>query len=312
MVHLKRISFKDVGLRYAIGSCDKPVAYVKPKENLLLEIEDACSGQIKKRGDHRNWKTIPYGNPVVGPIYIEGAEKGSTISISIKEIRPTTGKGVTYFPDDGYVTGPSALRFMKVNLPNEPKIFEIRNGLVYFDRIGIPYQPMIGTIGVAPYREKESVSTSVAGRHGGNMDLPEIAPGSKIFLPVNHSGALLYLGDAHAVQGDGEISGNAVEMPAEVKIEVDIINEESIKWPRVETEMEIASVGTAGAYSSLQDAIRTAFMELAIWMEEKHGFNRFEALMLCSQVGRLRLGNLWTVAAKIEKKYLNSNAHRNE
>ncbi|MFQ6095115.1 MAG: acetamidase/formamidase family protein [Candidatus Bathyarchaeia archaeon] len=305
---MKSVSFSDVGLKYVLSPYDEPIVHVKPGEVLLLEVEDASSGQIRNRGDSRDRSKIPFGNPVVGPIYIEGAEKGSTISVSIDEIKPTIGQGATYFSEfnEVYVAGTPILRFMGVSFPREPRICKMKDGQIYFsDDIVIPYQPMIGTIGVAPYPEEESFSSGVLpGRHGGNMDLPDIGPGSTVFLPVFHKGALLYVGDAHAVQGDGEISGTAVEMPAEVKIKMDLLEGEPINWPRIETGSEVMCVETTRGGRSLEDAIRTAFLDLITWMEEKHGLNRFEGLMLCSQVGKIRIGNLWTVAAKIEKKYL--------
>jgi len=307
---LKRISFKDVGLKYVLSPYDEPVVHVKPGQNLVLEVEDATSGQIRKRGDRRDRRKIPFGNPVVGPIYIEGAEKESTISISINEIKPTIGQGATYFSEfnEVYVAGTPIFKFMGISFPREPKICQIKDGQIDFsDRIVIPYQPMIGTIGVAPHLEEESISSGVLpGRHGGNMDLPDVAPKSTVFLPVFHEGALLYVGDAHAVQGEGEISGTALEMPAEVEIKVDLLEGKPINWPRIETESAVMYVATTSGGRSLEDAIRTAFMELITWVEENYGLNRFDGLMLCSQVGKVRIGNLWTAATKIEKKYLNA------
>ena len=237
---MKSLSFRDLGLKYTLGPYDEPVVRVKPGETLIIEVEDASSGQIRKKGDRRDRTKAPYGNPVVGPIYIEGAEKGSTISISINEIKPTNGQGATYFSEfnETYVSGTPILRFMGISFPREPKICKIKDGQIHFsENIVIPYRPMIGTIGVAPHLEEESVSSGVLpGRHGGNMDLPDVGPGSTVFLPVFHKGALLYVGDAHAVQGDGEISGTAIEMPAEVKIRVDLLREETINLPRIETE----------------------------------------------------------------------------
>ena len=95
-------------------------------------------------------------------------------------------------------------------------------------------------------------------------------------------------------------------MPAEVNITVDLVKGESINWPRIETENEVMSVATTSAGRSLEDAIRTAFLDLITWMEKKYGLNRFDGLMLCSQIGKIRIGNLWTIAAKIERKYLNA------
>ncbi len=307
---MKRISFKDVGLRYTLSPYDEPVIHVKPGETLFIEAEDACSGQIRKESDYRDRNKIPFGNPVVGPIYIEGAEEGNTLSVSIGEIKPTTGQGVTYFSEfnENYITGPPIFKFIEANLPRKPRICKIEDGTVHFsDKIVIPYKPMIGTIGVAPHPESESVSSGVLpGRHGGNMDLPDVAPGSTIFLPVFHEGGLLYLGDVHAVQGEGEISGTAIEMPAEVKITVNLLKEESINWPRIETEEEVMFVATTSAGKGLEDAIRTAYFELIIWMKEKYGLNQFDGLMLCSQIGEIKIGNLWTVAAKIKRRYLDA------
>ena len=303
---MKRISFKDAGLKYTLSPYDEPVIRVKPKETLVVEVEDAPSGQIRKEGDFRDRSKIPFGNPLVGPIYIEGAEKGGTVSISIRDIKPTIGQGATYLSEfnQRYLTDVPVLRFLNDRLPRRTKICKIKDGLVYFDSITIPYRPMIGTLGVAPHPQTESISSSVMpGQHGGNMDISDICPGSTVFLPVFHKGGLLYIGDAHAVQGDGEISGTAVEMPAELTIKVDLKNE-NINWPRIETNHEIMTVVTTSAARSFEDAIRTAFLELVMWMERKNGMDRLDGLMLCSQVGRIRVGNLWAVAAAIDKKYL--------
>jgi len=306
---LRRISFRDAGLKYALSPFDSPIVHVDPGETLLIEVEDASSGQIRKRTDKRDRRSVPFGNPVVGPIYVEGAEKGSSVSISIIEITPSIGQGITYFSEfnEEYVAGVPILRFLEKKFPREPKICKIENERVYFsDELALPYKPMVGTIGVAPHPEEEAFSSGVLpGRHGGNMDLPEVCPASTIFLPVFHEGALIYIGDVHAVQGDGEISGTAIEMPAEVKIRVDL-KDESLRWPMIENEDEVMFVATTSNGISLEDAIRTAFLELAIWIESKFGLNRFDALMLCSQIGKIRIGNLWTAAAKIEKKYLDS------
>ena len=95
-------------------------------------------------------------------------------------------------------------------------------------------------------------------------------------------------------------------MPAEVKIKTGLPNGESTRWPRIENQNEVMSVATTSASRTLEDAIRTAFLELAIWIEENHKLSRFDALMLCSQVGKIRIGNLWTVAARIERRYLDA------
>ena len=301
---MKRVSFRDVGLKYVLSPYEKPVAYLRPRETIVLETEDACSGQLRAEGDRRDHGKVPFSNPVVGPIYIEGAEKGGAIAVSIGEIKPTTGQGVTYLSRN-YLVGYPIRRFIDMDLAEASRVCEIRGGLIHFSKgITIPYRPMVGTIGVAPHPEKEGMSSQVLpSRHGGNMDLPEVSPGSTVYLPVYHKGGLLYVGDVHAAQGDGEICGTGIEIPAEVHITVDVVRE-SLTWPRIETPSEVMSVVTTGAMRTLQDAIRAAFLDLALWMEREYGLDRVEGLMLCSQVGRVRIGNLWTAAAKIEKSVL--------
>ncbi|MEM2073130.1 MAG: acetamidase/formamidase family protein [Nitrososphaeria archaeon] len=303
---MKKISFKDVGLKYTLSPYDKPVLHVKPKEKIVVEVEDASSGQIRKQDDLRDRSKVPFGNPIVGPIHVEGAQPGKCLVVKILDIRPTIGQGATYFSEfnERYLTDVPVLKFMGSRLPLKTKICKIEGGNVYFDKLVLPYKPMVGTVGVAPYPEAEGISSGVLpGRHGGNMDLSDICPGASVFLPIFHDGGLLYIGDAHAIQGDGEISGTAVEMPAEIEIEVDLVDEK-LDWPRIENDNEIMCVATTGQGRSFEDAVRLAFLELVLLIEKRFGINRFDGLMLCSQIGRIRVGNLWTVAAKVEKKYL--------
>lgn len=301
-----RISFKDIGLRYSLSPYEKPVTYVKPGETIVIEVEDASSGQIRKPCDLRDRGKAPFGNPLVGPIYVEGAEPGGSIVVAIKDIKPTIGQGAIYSSEfnEKYLTEVPILSFIGGSFPRKTRICVIKDGAVFFGGLKIPYRPMIGTIGTAPHPEVESTSSCMLpGRHGGNMDLPDICPGSRVVLPVFHDGALLYVGDAHAAQGDGEIFGTAVEMPAEIVLEIEN-SEESVEWPRVESEEEIMCIATTSAGRSFEDAVRIAFMNLASWIENRCDMNRLDALMLCSVVGKIRVGNLWTVAAKIEKRYL--------
>jgi acetamidase/formamidase len=308
VIELKRVSFKDTGLKYTLSPFDKPVVVVRPKESLVVDVEDAASGRLRNDGDYRDRGANPYGNPVVGPIYVEGVEVGDALSVRIGEIMPTIGRGVTYLSEfnEGYVAGTPIIKFLEVKFPRKPRICRIDAGWVHFSpAIKLPYRPMVGTIGVAPRPEEESLSSSVLpGNHGGNLDLPDIRPTSTVFLPVFYQGALLYLGDVHATQGDGEISGTAVEMPAEIQITVDVLKAQSITSPRIETQREIMCVATTSKIGALETAVRTAFLELITWMEADYGINRFDGLMLCSQIARIRIGNLWTVAAAIEKQYL--------
>ena len=177
------------------------------------------------------------------------------------------------------------------------------DGIRWNDGLVLPYRPFIGTIGTAPLIF--SVDTLTPGNHGGNMDLPDIAPGATVYLPVRKDGAYLYLGDCHAIQGDGELCGVAVEFSTTTTIVIDLVKGWSIDWPLVENADFIMATGSV---RPLEDAVRIAYDNLIAWMVGKYGFDKWDAYFLLTQVGRVRVGNVvdpnFTAGAGILKKYL--------
>ena len=162
---------------------------------------------------------------------------------------------------------------------------------------------MIGTISTAD--PMESYLSWLPGPHGGNMDLGQITIGATVYLPVRVDGALLHLGDVHAVQGDGELSGAAVEMPARTQLKIDVIRNKAIEWPRLEDDSTLYAVAATQAGRSLEDAMRMAFMNLILWLETDYSIDRWLAFGLLTLVSQVRIGNFWTVAVGVLKKYLN-------
>lgn len=305
---MKRLTLEKQGrLNYTISRFNKPTLQIYPGETIVVETEDAWTGQVRKEGDRRDYSTMPYGNPQSGPIYVRGAEEGDSLAVRIDDIQPTIGQGCTRTPSYwwymGSVESRALNKFLNPSLPENIRICPIRDGKVYFsDKYVLPYQPFIGTIGTAP--ALESISSGYLGNHGGNMDLPDVCVGNTIYLPVYVEGALLHLGDVHAIQGDGEITGNGVEMPSECTLTIELLKEKTIPSPRIESPEHIMAVACSGVGRSLQDAVRLAYIQLVFWMEEDFGFDRSDAFQLCAQAGRLRLGNLWAAAAKFPKEYL--------
>jgi acetamidase/formamidase len=177
------------------------------------------------------------------------------------------------------------------------------DGVYWSKRVTLPYRPHIGTLSCSP--EIDSINTLTPDAHGGNMDLPDMGPGSITYLPVRTAGARLFIGDAHACQGDGEVCGTAVEYPSTTTIQVDVIKGWNLEWPRLENESRIMCIGSA---RPLEDAARIAYKDLVLWMEAEYGYDRCDAYMMLSQCGIVRLGNFvdpkYTVGAGIEKKYL--------
>jgi acetamidase/formamidase len=287
------------------GPLNKPVATVKPGEVVEVETWDCFANVVKPTQTLKDVleRGIPlYDNPVTGPIHVEGAEPGDALAIEIIDISIPDMGVTTVVPGFGGLEG-----WLQVS-PPLTKFSRIKDGKVIYTlnderEIEIPVKPFIGTIGVSP--ASEAISTITPGKHGGNMDAPDICPGNRLYLPVAVKGALLGLGDVHAVQGDGEICGTAIEIPSIVTMRIDLIKNKRIDWPRIESPDEIMTVCSA---RPLDDAVRLAFLELIKWLEEEYGFERYDAYMFLSVSARVRLAQivdpLFTVVAKVSKTLL--------
>jgi amidase len=241
-------------------------------------------------------------NPVTGPIFVEGAEPGDTLVVEIRNIELPERGATAILPGFGALEGWLRL------LDSKSKIIRIRDGKILYvtdgeETIEIEAAPFIGTIGVSP--ESEAITTLSPGRHGGNMDCSDVRPGNRLMLPVFRPGALFGLGDVHAVQGDGEVCGVAVEVPAVVTLRFGLEKGRKIAWPRIESADEIMTVCSA---RPLEDAARLAFMELVHWMVSDYGWERMDAYMFLSLAARARIAQivdpLYTVVAKLNKGYL--------
>ncbi len=292
---------------FTYGPYAAPKLTIDPGDTISVETQDAFGGAIKSESDKPTEKTNhPYLNPQSGPIFVNGAKKGDCLAVHIKavETRGPNPAGTTcLIPEFGGLVGTAATATLNAPLPERVKKVVIDEKGVHWDGLVLPYEPFIGTIGVSP--EIEAISSLQPDYHGGNMDLPDVRPGAVIYLPVHVDGALLYVGDCHATQGDGELTGVAMEQAATVTLTVDLIRNWSFAWPRLETEDFIMTIGSA---RPMEDAARIAYRELTRWMAADYGFEELDAYMLLGQVGRVRLGNMvdpkYTMGASILKKYL--------
>ncbi|MFO0947823.1 MAG: acetamidase/formamidase family protein [Planctomycetota bacterium] len=284
-------------LYYEFSRHNPPRITVAPGETIVVESEDAFSGQIRTNEDRRDKTKKPLGNPQTGPIYVEGAEPGDCLAVHILDIRPAIGQCATRTSDPRWLS-----QWLGNECPHGTHVCPIRDGFVeWSDTIRIPYAPMLGCMGTAPAAGVPT--TGPAGPHGGNMDIVEVCPGSTIHLPVFISGAFLYLGDAHAAMGHGELSASGLEMPAESTIRIDLIRGKKIPGPRIETEREIMTVATG---CPMELAVAEGFAQLILWMEQEHSWDRWRAYDLLTHVARISVGyyGIGTVAVKIEKRYL--------
>jgi len=293
---------------YTIGPYTDPVLSIKPGDRVVVETRDAFEGAVKTERDlPSKVLTMPFVNPQNGPIMVEGAEKGDVIAVHIESMAPRgpNPRGTcAMIPFFGALSATSMTAMLHDALPELVRKIDVdEQGVYWSKRVTLPYRPHIGTLSCSP--EIDSINTLTPDAHGGNMDLPDMGPGSITYLPVRSAGGRLFIGDAHACQGDGEVCGTAVEYPSTTTIEVDLIKGWALQWPRLENEQIVMCIGSA---RPLEDAARIAYADLVLWMEAEYGFDRWDAYMMLSQCGKVRLGNFvdpkYTVGAGIEKKYL--------
>ena len=293
---------------YVIGPYAEPVLRVRPGDTVVVETQDAFGGLIESEDTRpSDVLTMPFVNPQSGPIFVAGAEKGDALAVTIRSIEPRgpQPRGTTCLvPFFGGLTSTDRTVTLQDPLPEIVRKTQVTgDGVVWREGLMLPYAPFIGTIATSP--QVEAIGALTPDKHGGNMDLPDVAPGCTLYLPVQASGALLYLGDGHAIQGDGEVCGVAVEIATTTTLEVDLVKGRSLAWPRLENDAFVMSIGSA---RPLEDAARIAYGDLVEWMVADYGFDRWEAYMLLSQVGKVRLGNMvdpnYTVGASIAKGYL--------
>jgi amidase len=250
------------------SAANKPVLTVFPGDTIHTTTVDA--GGTDEKGVTR----VLGGNPETGPFYIETAAPGDILVVHLTRLRLNRDWAIS---DDGIVDrgvdSDLAVK-MKDGFKNVRWHLDMQRGVATSEKPGehlahytVPLRPMLGCVAVAPNSTQAPPGTGDSGRWGGNMDFNEIVEGATLYLPVNVPGALLYVGDGHAAQGDGELNGNALETSMDVEFTVDVMAHKPIRDPRVESSTHIMAMGLAG---SLDDAFRAATANMAQWLGDEY------------------------------------------
>lgn len=289
---------------HTLSPAHAPVAAVDPGTRLRIETELNIGDVLHNVGDafDPSMLKLPYVNGATGPVAIRGATPEHALICRIEEIELVPPGFTALIPGIGAF--PDWIRRKEFGV--QSRVVDVQDGHVLWDRgLRIPIQPMVGVIGTAPLID--AVSTMDNGPHGGNLDVQEFAPGTTVYLPVNVEGALMFLGDCHAVQGDGELCGcGAIEIRTYTIVQVDLTTKpQQMQWPRFETAAHIGAVACA---RPLEDAFRLSVEELIRWMVESYGFSHADALLLLGQVAEARCAQVvnpkYTYVTKIAKRYL--------
>jgi amidase len=290
---------RELARKYAFDWRDEPLLQVQPGEVFEIETWDASTGYFKSPANKAIPalrpgfdRSPPQANPIGGPVHVAGAERGDTLAVTIESITVADYSWIAVGPRRGPL-GESS-RWPELSRDYTTKVFRhapgpsgsTRDGTLHFsDKIAWPITPFVGTLGVAPDRE---VCTSLDGQGewGGNLDIRDVAPGNRILLPVFHPGALFYLGDVHASQGDTEFSGTAAETCATVRLRLEVLKNQRVPWMRIEKPAALVAVHAA---RPLEVAVETATILLMEWLIADHGLTPTDAYCLVSTCPDFRI-----------------------
>ena len=271
-------------LYYETSPANPPTLWVEPGEvfEVLTQFGRGPDLSVVPTDLREEWSRyhsyeVERGNPSSGAIWVRGAEPGLAIEVAIEamELAPV---GYTAFLGDNLLFPRTPLTTSDLS---SARVVRIQDEQVIWDeRLAIPARPMVGMVGVAPAHEAQS--NLRVGEWGGNMDVQEVGPGARVRLAVNVPGALLHIGDVHALQGDGEIGGSAIETSALIRLRVELMERPGeMTWPRIVTPERILTVASG---RPAERAFRIAASELIQWVHADYGLEPEEALLLLSQV----------------------------
>ncbi len=259
---------------YAMSARNDPVLRISAGDSFCLEVEDCYSGNLQSPQDRftkEMWDTV---NPATGPVFVEGAKPGDILRVDIERIETRDYAVMCVEKGSGalgaYIEG------------IETSIYPIRGQSLFLNEgFSVPLKPMIGVIGTAP--KGEAILNGTPGEHGGNMDCKEITAGSTVYLPVNVEGALLSVGDLHAVMGDGEVCICGAEVSGEVIMGTEAVRSR-IPTPCVETESDVHFIGSA---PTLDECERIVLEKTLSYLTSGLDLKPNEAARIMSLIGNL-------------------------
>jgi acetamidase/formamidase len=265
----------------------KPVLTVSPGDTIHTTTVDA--GGTDENGITR----VLGGNPETGPFYIETAAPGDTLVVHLTRVHLNRDWAMS----DDFIVGRALDSDLAVKMKDGGKSIrwhlDVQRGVAtpekpseHLARYTVPLKPMLGCIGVARGSASAPPGAGDSGNWGGNMDFNEIVEGATVYLPVSVPGALLYVGDGHAVQGDGELTGNALETSMDVEFTVDVIPGKRVPGPRIESATHVMAMGLDG---SIDEAFRDATSNMAAWLADDYKLTPSEVAQLLGTAAEYKI-----------------------
>ncbi|QNE15929.1 acetamidase/formamidase family protein [Pseudarthrobacter sp. NBSH8] len=268
----------------------EPVLTVNQGEHFWLDARSLLTGGLfEETGEYEKLSI-----PVTGPVAVRGVNPGDALRVDIHEIRIADRGAMVTMPGRGGFTG---------GLGRAGHVLEIVDSQVVFDHgITIPVRPMVGKVGVAPLGAGPNSST--VGIHGGNMDCKDVTAGSAVVLPAQVPGAMLYAGDLHAAQGDGECSLTAVEVEGSVRLSCTVVPGSAVSDAGAVVRRPVVlsggSVITIGDGDTLDEAARLALDDMLELLQTDRNWSREKTAMLLSAAADVSVSQL--VNARVSAK----------
>lgn len=294
-----------------------PAAVIQSGDTVHLETEDANCSLILEETDiwpefSKIYETAGGCNPVTGPVYVEGAREGDSLAVDILKVVPgflrgggytSIQSGVGALEDiNGTIQQPLEAKTRILKIENDQIIYKLDNNEEY---IKIPVSPFVGTIGVAPKDDRRS-SFYKGQEWCGNVDCPDVRAGTRVLLPVHVEGALFSAGDVHGCQGDGEVTGCALECQGIIEARITVIPRELstyLSWPQVDSPEWIGVISIANR-GRLSTAMTNGYVELAKRMEQEYGIPLCDGYMILNLAGKVRIGNSGSCVCRIDRSIL--------
>ena len=273
-----------------------PVETVAPGSTVFFECNDSSAGQLTPDSTVEDVATLDFGkiNPVTGPIFIDGAQPGDAVKVTIRQFEPSGFGWTANIPGFGLL----ADQFTEAALHIWKYDADAMTPSLYGPGGKVPLKPFAGTIGLAP-AEPGLHSIVPPRRMGGNMDIRDLSVGAELYLPVEVEGALFSIGDTHAAQGDGEVCGTAIESPMNVTVTLDLVKDAKLEMPRFTTPGPVTRhldekgyEVTTGIGEDLFTGARVALSQMVELLAGRYNMTPVEAYMLCSVCGDLRISEI--------------------
>jgi amidase len=287
----------------------------QPAPVLRIKLRDTIHTRSVDAGglDHTGTRVTERGNPLTGPFYVEGAEPGDILAVTLTTISLNRNFATTLntlvpkmLPKSTAMKTWRSAKLLRWKLDLENMVGSPMDTSLHLQNLSVPLHPFLGCVGVAPEGTKQ-ISSGASGEYGGNLDFSFITSGATVYLPVYHSGGLLYLGDGHAVQGDGELNGDALETSMNFSFTVHAVK-------KVDFPLELPMVETAdylmffAIESSLDKSAKTATMALNNWLQNKYKLSAKQASQVIGPAIQYKIpkiaGGVSEVVALIPKKIL--------